>query len=116
MRQLSLFSQTKTLARSGPEGVVYVKGADLYYGDTSGNEVQLTAAGQPVNGGTVTINIGGGTITSDPVTIDTSLPSADVSNRGDLYLISQTSEPDKVYICLRLSGGTYDWFEITRAI
>ena len=41
MKQLSLFSQTKTLARSGPEGVVYVKGAELYYGDTAGNEIQL---------------------------------------------------------------------------
>lgn len=64
MKQLALFSQSETLARAGAEGRVYVKGADLYYGDTSGTEIRLTAVGQPVNGGTVTIVTGGGTYAS----------------------------------------------------
>lgn len=61
MKQLSLFSQTATLARAGAEGRLYVKGKDLYYGDTGGTEIRITADGS-VSGATGT---GGGGGVSD---------------------------------------------------
>lgn len=159
MKQLSLFSQTKTLARSGAEGVVYVKDVDLYYGDTSGAEIRLTAAGQPVNGGTVTIVTGGGSYASptstegdvivrgssadvalaigndgEVLTVDTgiagkvkwaaagggaitaisSTTGIDVSgNRGNLYWLRVTGEPDRlIAVGQKADGSTYEWREL----
>lgn len=49
-------------------------------------------------------------------TVVSALPTAGVGYRGLLYILEATGQPDKVYMCVRFSGGSYDWVEITRAI
>jgi hypothetical protein len=122
MRQLSLFSQTKTLARSGPEGVVYVKGSELFYGDTAGNEVQLTSGGAAAGGGTPgppgptgpTGATGPAGADASPVPVVLSLPTADVSQHGNFAIVKPLGFGERLYICLMKNDLSYVWIEITR--
>ena len=62
----------------------------------SGTAATLTLSGPPTNIASVV----------------TSLPTAAVGYRGTFLVLSATSVPDKLYCCLRLADGTYDWVEI----
>lgn len=83
--------------------------ADARLGVGANDEV-LTADSSTSTGLKWAAAAGGGT------TVVSALPTAGITYRGKLYILEATGQPDKVSICLRLSGGTYDWFEITRAI
>lgn len=43
----------------------------------------------------------------------TSLPAADASLRGELFVVEGGSGvPDKVYICLKNSSDSYEWVQL----